>query len=158
MTTAFIQLAAAGVAAYGQYKQGQAQERQLKAQAAWQEYNARLAQRDKAEVRAAGQFKAEQHRKRARAFLARNRAMTGASGVSQIGSPLIVAEDNAAQFQLEEFNIRKGTAAGVQSLESQSILDMSKAKASRTAAKDAKTAGTIGAGTSILQGTSRAFS
>ena len=39
-------VAGAGVAAYGQYQQGKQAEAQAKSQAAWNRYNAQVAQRD----------------------------------------------------------------------------------------------------------------
>jgi hypothetical protein len=71
------------------------------------------------------------------------------------GSPLLLAEDTAAQLAIEGASIRTAGARRVQALRSKSILDTSMARASRAAAPGFRRAGAIGAGASILQGAAR---
>lgn len=160
LSTAILIMSLVGgaVSAIGQIQQGRAARAQKRAEAAWHNYNAQIAQRDKIAAKDAADFKAAQHRKQAEALQKRNRALTGASGVNVEGSPLLVAEDNAAQLALEESNIIEAGARDVQTLESRSILDLSKATAARTTGAAAGRAGVIGAGATILQtGASAAF-
>jgi hypothetical protein len=153
-TTAILvtSIVGTGVAAYGTYQQGQQAAQQARSQAAWNRYNAQLADREKQVVREQSRFKADKLAREKRAFQARNRAAAGAAGVEFEGSPLLVAEDNAAQFTREELNIRQAGARGIQSLESRSILDTFKAKAASSSAKGFARAGAIGAGAGLLQG------
>ena len=156
VTPIILGLAIAGTAtaAYGQYQEKRSAEEQAKAEAAWHAYNAKVAQREAAAEREAAAFEAKQHRRQAKQLLARQRALIGASGVTMEGSPLLVAEDTAAQLALEGVNIRKTGMRRAQQYESMSILDMSKSSAARSAASGYGTAAILGAGSSILQGTS----
>jgi len=158
MATALLvlSLVGTGVAAYGQYQQGKQAQAQAKAQAAWNMYNAKVAQRQaEAEQRAAA-FESEQQRKKAKTLQAKQRALIGASGVEMEGSPLLVAEDTAAELAKEAINIRLTGQRRAQAYRSQSILDISKASAASAAARGYGRAALIGAGSSLLQGTAQA--
>jgi len=163
-----------GLAAYGAYEQGKSAQQQAKAEAAWQMYNAKLGQRQAAYLQAQAAREAESTKKlalfevarqkrEARQVLARQRALIGASGVTMEGSPLLTAEDTAAQLALEGANrIAQIETEGatrqaefqqrIYGYKSQSILDISEASASRAAAVGYGKAGTIGAGASLLSG------
>lgn len=151
---AIIALAAAGtgMAAYGMYQQGKQAEQQAKAEAAWHSYNALIAKRGAEAERQAAAFEAGQQRKKAKQLLARQRALIGAAGVTVEGSPLLVMEDTAAELALENINIRMRGARRVSAYESQSILDISKASAAKSAAGGYRRAGAWGAGASLLSG------
>lgn len=155
MTTGLIiaaALAGTGVAAYGQYQQGKSAQAQAKSQAAWNLYNAKVAKR-KAEIeRQATTFDVQQQRKRARAILGKQRAMVGASGVEMEGSPLLVAEDTAAELAKEEVNLRLKGQRRAMGFEAQSILDISKAGAAKTRAAGFGKAAVTGAGATLLAG------
>ncbi|NQT03374.1 MAG: hypothetical protein HQ580_15205 [Planctomycetes bacterium] len=155
---AMISLMAAGtgVAAYGQVKQGQTAASQAKQSAAWQDYNAKVAKREADAERRAADFEATQHTRRSKQLLAHQRALIGKSGVTPEGSPLLLAEDTAAQLAIEGANIRTTGARRVQALKSRSILDTSMAKAARSSAPGYKQAGYLKAGSSILQGGAQA--
>ena len=158
MATALLVMAivGTGVAAYGQYQQGKQAQSQAKAQSAWNLYNAKVAQRQAdAEERAAA-FESKQHKRKAEALLAKQRALVGASGVEMEGSPLLVAEDTAAQLAMEAQNIRLTGQRRAQAYRSQSILDVSKASAAKSRAAGFGQAAVIGAGSTILQGGAQA--
>lgn len=158
MTTAILiaSLVGTGVAAYGQYQQGKTAQSQAKAQAAWNLYNSKVAKREADIERQATTEDVRQQRKRAKTLLARQRALIGKSGVQMEGSPLLVAEDTAAELAKERVNIQlRGTRKAI-SFESQSILDISKASAAKQRAKGFGKAAVIGTGASILSGTSKA--
>lgn len=158
MATALVVLAVAGVgvAAYGQYQQGKTAQTQAKAQSAWNLYNSKVAKRQAEAERAATAFEVGQQRKRAKTILSRQRAMIGAAGVEMEGSPLLVAEDTAAELAKEEVNIQLRGARRAMGFETQSILDISKASAAKARAAGFGKAAVIGAGASILQGTATA--
>jgi len=148
-------IAGTGIAAYGQYQSGKQAQSQAKAQAAWHSYNAKVAQREKESQDAANLFASKQQKKKAEALLSRQRALIGASGVEMEGSPLLVAEDTAAELAMEAENLRLTGQRKSQAYASQSILDISKASAAKSAAAGYGKAAVIGAGSSILQGASQ---
>ena len=152
----YTAIAGAAASAYGTYQQGRSAEQQAKAEAAWHTYNAQVAQREKEAEKQAALFEAQQHKRQANQLLKRQRALIGASGLDIEGSPLLVAEDTAAQLALENANIRSVGERRQTAYENQSILDTMRASASKTAAKSYKQAGTIGAGSSLLQGLAQA--
>jgi len=152
----FIGLIGVGVSAYGQYQQGKQAERQAKAQAAWNLYNAKVAKRQAEAERVATAFEVGQQKKRAKTLLARQRALIGASGVEMEGSPLLVAEDTAAELAKEEVNIQLRGTRRAMGFESQSILDISKASAAKARAAGFGRAAVTGAGATLLQGSATA--
>ena len=148
----YAAIAGTAVQAYGQYQQGKQSQAQAKAQAAWNLYNSKVAKRSAEAQRKANLFASQQQKKRAKALLARQRALIGASGVEFEGSPLLIAEDTAAELAKEEQNIRLTGQRKVSAFESQSILDISKASAAKAAAAGFGRAAVIGAGSTLLQG------
>ena len=144
------------VAAYGQYQSNKQAQSQAKAQSAWNMYNAKVSQREKEAQDAANLFESRQQKKKAEALLSKQRALIGASGVEMEGSPLLVAEDTAAELALEAENLRLTGQRKSQAYASQSILDISKASAAKSAAAGYGKAAVIGAGSSILQGGAQA--
>ena len=145
-------IAASIASAYGQYAAGKSAERQADAEAAWQQYNSQMAQRQADAEAQASAFEAQQQRKQAKALLSRQRSLIGTSGVTMEGSPLLVAEDTASELALENANIRMQGANRVAQYESQSILESSKAQASRSAASGYAKAGMMNAGTALISG------
>jgi len=145
-------IAATAVTAYSQYEEGRSAAAQARAEAAWHDYNAKVAQREDEAERQAAAYETQQHKREAGQFLARQRAAVGKAGVTMEGSPLLVAEDTAAQLALESSMIRITGARRAARWRSQSILDISKAGAARTAAAGYRRAGVWGAGASILGG------
>ena len=97
-------------------------------------------------------FEVGQQKKRAKTLLARQRALIGASGVEMEGSPLLVAEDTAAELAKEEVNIQLRGTRRAMGFESQSILDISKASAAKARAAGFGRAASTGAGATLLQG------
>ncbi len=155
MTTILL-IAATVTAAYGQYQQGKSAQQQAKAQAAWNSYNAKVAQREAESEKAAAAFESRQQKRSAKQLLARQRSLIGASGVTPEGSPLLVAEDTAAQLAKEQTNIRLRGEIRVSAFKSRSILDISKASASKSQAAGFGRAAIIGAGSTLLQGGAQA--
>lgn len=147
-----LMVAGAGVSAYSAIKQGQTAAAQAKQKAAWDDYNAKVAKKEAEAERKASDFEATQHTRKTKEILARLRSRVGKSGVTPSGSPLLVAEDTAAQLAIEGANIRATGARRVGAWTSKSILDTSMAKAARRSAPGYKQAGYLRAGSSILQG------
>lgn len=145
-------VAGIGLAAYDQYQQGKTAQAQAKAQAAWNLYNAKVAKREADVERQATAEDVRQQKKRAATLLSRQRALIGASGVQMEGSPLLVAEDTAAELAKEEVNLQLRGARRAMGFESRSILDISKASAAKARAAGFGRAAVTGAGASILAG------
>lgn len=152
----YVAIAGTAVAAYGQYQSGKQAQSQAKTQSAWNMYNAKVAQREKEAQDAANLFASKQQKKKSEALLARQRSLIGASGFEMEGSPLLVAEDTAAELAKEAENLRLTGQRKSQAYESQSILDISKASAAKSAAAGYGRSAIIGAGGSILQGAASA--
>lgn len=142
-TAAIIGIAAsvavAGVSAYAQYQQGQAQSQALK-------YNAKVADNQAIAAQQQAQYIADQQRDQTRRVLARQRALYGTAGVDVgVGSPLMVLADSAREGELNaQATLASGTARA-QGFQAQAQLD-------RYMAGQAQTAGNIGAGVSLLSG------
>lgn len=152
--TAMLIMTAVGVgtAAYGQYQQGKTAQDTAKAQAAWNIYNAKVAKREADIERQATTEDVRQQKKRGAILLARQRALVGMSGLQMEGSPLLVAEDTAAELAKEEANIQLRGARRAMGFETQSILDVSKAGTAKARAAGFGRGAVTGAGASILAG------
>lgn len=140
------------MSAYGAYQQGVDAKAQARQQAAFAEYNAKVAQQNAEAERKAAMEASKQHRRKAQQIMSRNRAILGKSGVAETGSPLLVMEDTANQLAMEEKNILERGYARSNAYKSQSILDTMKAGAYKQQGDTAYKAGLIGAGSSILTG------
>lgn len=149
-------LTGAGVSAYSAIQQGRSAAAQARQQAAWDDYNAKVAEREADAERKATDFESIQHTRRSKQLLARQRALRGISGVTMEGSPLLFAEDTAAQLAIEGANIRTTGARRVQAFRSRAILDTAAGLAARRSAPGLKRAGVTRAGASILQGGAQA--
>jgi predicted transcriptional regulator len=151
-----LALTSAGVSAYSSYQQGQTASAQAKTEAAWHDYNAKVSKREAEEERKAVDFESIQHTRKTKQILARHRALRGISGVTAEGSPLLLAEDTAAQLAIEGANIRTVGQRRIGAFKSRSILDTAQAFAARKSAKGLRQAGALRAGASILQGGAQA--
>lgn len=139
-----LMLAGTAVSAYGQYQQGQAASAEAKYQAQVQERQAQAAeQRTQLEQRR----QAEQASRQKGALA----AQLGASGaVTTAGAPLMIMAEQARQEDIEQGMI------GWQGREEAGSLRRG-AQMSRMKAKQARTAGSIGAGTTLLHGFGSTF-
>jgi hypothetical protein len=144
-------IAGTGLTAYSQYQQGKTAAEQAKQEAAWMDYNAKVAEQEAEAERQATDFEFTQHTRAAKQLKARQRALIGKSGVTMEGSPLLIAEDTAAQLAIEGANIRTTGARRVGAWKARSVLDTSMASAARASAPGYRQAGLMRAGSSILQ-------
>ena len=112
--------------------------------------------REKEAQDTANLFASRQQKKKASALLARQRSLIGASGVEMEGSPLLVAEDTAAELAKEAENLRLTGQRKSQAYASQSILDISKASAAKSRAAGFGRSAVIGAAGTSLQGAAQA--
>ena len=130
-----VALANMAMAVRGEHLQSKESERQALEQAAWHDYNAKVAMREKESQDAANLFASKQQKKKAENLLSSQRTLIGASGVEMTGSPLLFAENTAVELAKEEQNIRLTGQRKSMAYKSQSILDISKADAARASAK-----------------------
>lgn len=110
------------------------------------QYNAQVAQRNAVIARDQGEAAAQAQQRAASRQMGSMLANYGASGVqTDSGSPLDVLADSARMAALDNLTIKYNAALRAQGFESESALENSRAKASRTS-------GILGAGTSFLRG------
>lgn len=102
----FMALSAAA-SAYGQVQQG-------KNQSAWASYNAKMAKRDANIAKQNAEYAATQKRRQTERLLSRQRALYGKAGVTMEGSPLIVAQETAAEGEMDALMIERGYAIEAQ--------------------------------------------
>lgn len=122
----------------GSIQQGKQQEKVA-------EYNAAVAEQGAIAEEQKAAYEEEAHRKKVKSILSSQQAAYGATGVDMEGSPLLVMEDTAAQGELDALAIRYGGDVAAAQKRSQANLY-------RMQGKNARTAGYINAGTSLLTG------
>lgn len=107
------------------------------------DFNARAAEQNAALALQAAQVREQQQRFADRRVLARIKAATGASGIQLVGSPLEVLEESAAQAELDALLIRHEGAIEARGFKIEAAIQ-------RQRGKEAKRAGIIKAGTTLL--------
>ena len=138
MSFATLMIASTLANTAGMYAQGQAQAAAYEANATAAEQAAR-AQREKAA------FEARRVREQGQSVLATQRARYGFSGVAMTGSPLDVALSTVRKNELDALMARYNGEVAARQNENQ-------ASVYRSMASSARTAGTIGAVTTLLTG------
>lgn len=141
-TIAIVTVLAAAASAYAQYEQGQAQQQAAR-------YNAKIAEQQAQSAAQMAKAQADQQREQYRRQIATNRAATGAAGVSDVGSPLLLEADNATQAELNARMTEYGGQIRAQGFRSEIPL-------LRFQGRQAAAAGTIGAGATLLSGVASA--
>ena len=137
-------VAGAGLSAYSSYQQGQT----AKAAA---EYNQEMQVRAAKDATARGAIAAAEHRDKVRRLIGEQAASFGASGVSLAsGTPLKIMEETAGLGELDALRILNNAQREAAGYSAQSVL-------TDYEGKQAKKAGTISAGASLLSGASSAY-
>jgi hypothetical protein len=139
---AVIAVVAAAASAYAVYEQGETQKATAK-------YNAKIAEQQAVSAQQVAKAQADQQRQQSRRLMAANRAATGASGISDVGSPLLLEADNVTQAELNARMTEYGGLLRQQGYQSE--IPLLKFQARR-----AGEAGTIGAGATLLSGVASA--
>ena len=109
-----VALAGLATQLVGQYKAGQAAEAEAESQAAWNEYNAQLAEREATEAQEAAAYEEKKFRKGGERLKARQRALYAKAGVTPEGSPLEKMEETAYELEMDALMIRRGGQLGYQ--------------------------------------------
>lgn len=142
-----------GLAAVGQLGAAGAMAEQAAMQAALSEYNARLQDREAEQIEAETLFARRRQLREASRIGGTLRAAIGASGlIPTEGTPLLIQSRQAAESELENLLIGYEGQAGAQRALSQGVLDRLQAGFYRRQAGAARTAGWIGAGSTLLTG------
>lgn len=139
---AIVAVVAAGVSAYAAYEQGQTAEATAK-------YNAKIAEQQAQSSQQIAHAQAQQQREQSRRLMAANRAGIGASGISDVGSPLLLQADNATQAELNAQMTEYGGTLRAQGFRSE--IPLLKYQGRRAAE-----AGMLGAGSTLLSGVASA--
>ena len=138
-TIALVAIAAGtAVTAYGQYQQGQAQERAANYQAAVQDRNAQIAKQT-------AEYDAERQSSRLRRAIGSQRAAVLASGIQMEGTALDLQQDTVQQGEMDRLAILYGGEINYQNARSEAEL-------SRMQGKAAAQAGTTAAFGTVLGG------
>lgn len=136
--TTGLQLAGAGLSAIGTVASASAQSQGLKAQAAFNERQAMMEEQRTA-------YEVQRERENAQRLMARQRAGYLSSGLALEGTPTAVIADTASEAALDIAAIQYGGQVRGSNLRTQAQIDRANASAARTA-------GFIGAGSSLLSG------
>lgn len=150
-------IASAAASAYGSYSQGQQQAQNYKAQAAVAARNAMLQRQQARTARQQAGAEEEAQRRQAAQFLGTQRAAIGQSGIGYGGSAGQLIEDSAIQAELDALNIRYGGEQQAQGLLEQARSSELESGLLRANAKQARAAGAMGAGTSLLSAGAQAY-
>ncbi len=124
ITAAAIALGGAGLGLQmkGQFEAGKQAEAQAKSETAWNEYNAKLAEREAIERRESAGFEERKHRKAGERIKARRRAQAGKAGILPTGSFELVSEETATELEIDARMIRRGGEVGAQRLTAEAQL------------------------------------
>lgn len=142
-----------GMGALGQYQAGQAAAAQAEGQAAMAEYNAKLQEREARMLEQQAAFRQRRQAREAQRHMSSLRAGLAASGaVPTEGAPLLIQSEQAAESELENLLIGYERQVGAQRATSQAQLDRLQASIYRKRAGTSRTAGIMGAGTTLLTG------
>lgn len=139
---AAVVVVSALVSAYGQVQQGKNED-------AWAKYNAKMAERDARTAEENAKYAAAQKRRETERMLGKQRALYGKAGVTMEGSPLIVAQNTAAEGEMDALMIERGYA--IEAIRYRSEKSLFRARGSA-----AKRAGYWGAGTTLLTAAGKA--
>ena len=142
-----------GMQAIGSIQQGMAAAQEAKAQAAMAEYNAKVAKQQAEARRNAARFEQERQAKAGERVRSGLQAQFGASGgVPSEGVPLMIEAEQVAENELENLLIGYEGEIDAQRSEIQAKGYKMQSDIYSQRASTARTAGFIGAGTSILSG------
>lgn len=142
-----------GLQMKGAHEEGKALEAKAKSEAAWQEYNAKLAEREATEAQTAAAEEEKKHRKAAARLKARARTQAGKAGIEPIGSFEKVHEETVVELEADALNIRRSGFVGAQRLIGEAQLSRLKGRSALFRGRAARRAGRLKAiGTGLSGG------
>lgn len=141
------------IGAAGSIQQGKAQAAAYDAQAKANDQNSRIAERQAQEEAASGAREERLIRRQTQADMGTQRAMFASNGLdSSSGSPLDIQTSTAFNGEMDALTLRRNTGFNVWGLQNEAVNYRNQARANRSAAKNAKTAGYIDAASKMLTG------
>lgn len=141
IVTAIAAVAGTALSVVSSIQQGQQQ-------AAWQRYNAQLAEQAANQTRAEAAEEERRYRQRSELILSQRRAIMGASGVAiDQGSPLLAAGQQAADLELGALDIRYSGENRARGYQTEADYD-------RAQASQLQQQGLLHAGASLISGVS----
>lgn len=141
-----------GLQMKGQYEAGKAADAQAKSQAAWNDYNAQIAEREAGETQAAAAYEESKLRKGGERLKARQKVLYAKAGVTPEGSPLDVMEQTAAELEMDALMIRRGGQLGYQRYTAEAGLERMVGRSALLRGRAARRAGRWGAAATGLSG------
>jgi len=143
-------LAGGAMSAMGQMQQAQAQSQAQRYQAQVAANNAQIAQDMARDARKRGDVAAEDQQRKTAALLGRQQAVMGAANLDMTsGSPLDILGDTAQMGALDVLTIRNTYEREARGHEAQRMNFSAESELASFSARNARTAGTIGAFTTI---------
>lgn len=143
-----------GLQVKAQHEAGKAAQVQAKSENAWEEYNAKLAEREATEAQTAAGEEERKFRKAAARKKARLRTQIGKAGILPIGSAELIQEELTTELEEDALNIRRGGQVGAQRLTAAAQLSRFAGRSALLRGKAARRAGRIGAFATGLSGAS----
>ena len=141
-----------GLQMKGQMEAAKQAEQQSKDKAAWDEYNAKRAEREAQEKLTAAAAEETKHRKAGERLKARHRTQAGQAGIEPIGSFALMEDQTADELEMDALEIRRGGYVGAQSLTAEAQLHRMSGRSSLLRGRSARQAGRMGAIASGLSG------
>ncbi len=144
-----------GMQMKAQHEAGKAAQAQAKSEAAWQEYNAKIAEREAKEVQTAAGFEERKQRKAGARLKARRITQAAKAGILPVGSFEKVQEETASELEIDALIIRRGGETGAQRLTAEASLSRLSGRSALLRGRAARRAGRIGAFATGLSGGSQ---
>ena len=144
-----------GMQMKGRMEAGKAAERQAESEAAWNEYNAKLAEREAEEKLTAAAYEEKKHRQAGERLKKRRITQAGQGGILPIGSFALMQKKMASELEEDALNIRRGGQVGAQSLTAEAQLSRMSGRSALLKGRAARRAGRWGAFAGGLSGGSQ---
>ena len=144
-----------GLQMKGAHEQGKALKAQAKSEAAWQEYNAQIADREAKETQKAAAFEERKQRKAGKRLKARRITQAGKAGILPEGSFEDVQKEVAIELEIDALMIRRSGTISAQALSSQAQLSRLSGRSALLRGKAARRASRFGAIGKGLSGASQ---
>lgn len=150
-------VAGAGVMAYGQIQEGRAAKAEAKSAQNLANYNAAIMEQEAKAAEQKGRFEQRRQAKKAERIKSSLRARIAKTGaVPDVGTPLLVASEQAAELELENLLIGYEARTTARRARSQAELDILSGKIAKRRGGAREKAAYLRAGTTLLTGFSEA--
>lgn len=153
MCVAELALLATVVSAAGSIQQGKSEAAAYKAQAAANDQNAKIAEKQAEDSSIRGAKEERLMRMRTKQEIGSGKAMFAANNLDiSSGSPLDILDSTAFNGEMDALTVRRNTSFDVWGLQNEAVNQRNQARANRSAAHNAKVAGYMSAAGTLLTG------